>query len=105
MSMSSKRLTGSQSREPRTGLGISFSASRMAILLGLALAVVGCRREIPVASPRSVAKLFVQAMVTGDEQTIRSVSVGDEPSAQLLAAQARQNQAYEHLLMTATARF
>jgi hypothetical protein len=103
--MNHKSVTRSWNEQPQTGLTTHRSLLHFALFAGLALAVVGCRSEPTAESPRSVAKSFISAMVTGDEQTLRSVSIGDEPSALLLAAQARQNQAYEHLLKTAAARF
>jgi hypothetical protein len=72
----------------------------------VALAVAGgCNRSGGNGSPRTVAKAYVQAMVSGDGQAIRDASVGDEGSAQLLTAQAKQNAAYERLAAAAKKQF
>jgi hypothetical protein len=78
----------------------------LAIALLLVAAVAGCNREQTAAvPPRAAVRAFVQAMVNGDEKAMRDASIGDEPSARLLAAQARQNKAYERVAAAAAAKF
>jgi hypothetical protein len=104
-----------QNGVPRTGLRTTawprrlgrHSAVAVVLVVSGALAVGGCRRGEPAAaaSPKAAAKAYLQAMVAGDAAGVRAASVGDEPSAQLLVAQAVKNAATERYVAAAAKRY
>jgi hypothetical protein len=67
----------------------------------------GCRRDAAARadSPKAAAKAYLQAMVAGDAAGIRAASVGDEPTARLLTAQAVKTAATERYVAAAAKRY
>lgn len=90
--------------QPQSGLSAPRALAGVLLLAAFLLTMSGCKQP-NIVSPRAAARTFVQAMVSGDEQAMRNISEGDETSAQVLAAQARQNAAYERLSAAAKSRF
>lgn len=90
----------------RTSAAVRATATTAVILCGLLALAGGCRRESAAGgSPKSAAKAYLQAMVGGDVAGVRAASVGDEASAQLLAAQAVKNAATERYVAAAGKRY
>jgi hypothetical protein len=81
------------------------------MLLGLAVVVgVGAtlwlrRGGDEVPKIRQAARDYAKAMTTGDAAQLAAATTGDAVSLQLLAAQGRQNAAYERLSQAARKRF